>query len=155
MSNFSPEDTAEKEKVFRGAMTLFYKRVNGKLLFLVIKNAQTGNITFVAGAEEDSDTSPELNARREVEEELGLAPEQYELQPTTVKHEFVFGPNKASRAGHKGSYQVFLADVSNVDEIGHTDELKEIHWMTKDEVRSDVSFPDLVEVFEKAAEEIK
>ena len=91
---------------------------------------------------------------REIQEELGLQTE-IKLEPTKVRHEFVFGPNKKERAGQQGSYQVFLADITNIsDLITHTEELRNIRWLGKDEVINSLSFPDLKEVFLKATENL-
>ena len=124
----------DAEKVFEGAITIFYKDSgNGGRLYLVVENAKTGNLTFVSGAKEDADLSLKDTALRENREELGIESEDYELVPTEVRHEFVFGENKRERAGRGGSYRVFVADVADVDSsrISHTDELKGIRWMTE------------------------
>ena len=80
---------------------------------------------------------------------------QYKLYPTTITHDFVFDAKKKERAGRRGSYQVFLSDVSDISEIAHTNELKSAKWMTKKEVLNSLSFQDLKDVFEKAANEIE
>lgn len=152
MHDFHPEKQPEQEKIYYGTLTLFYKKSGGQTLFLVVENTKTGNVSFVAGAAEDSDRTLEASAQREISEELGLSPDEYRLLPTDVTHEFVFGQNKPERAGHHGSYQVFLADVSTLPEISHTAELKSAHWMTKEETLRSLSFPDLQEVFRRAAE---
>ena len=147
----------EKEKPFRGVITIFYKKVDDKLLFLVIENTKTENVSFVSGAEEDADElSLEKTAQREAEEELGLSPDSYQLEPTTINHEFVFNSKKAERAGKKASYQIYLADITNTNnEIGHTGELKSAKWMTKEEALDSLTFPELKELFEKAIGAIK
>jgi len=155
MNNLNLENMNEKEKVYRGAITIFYKRIDGELVFLVAENSKTGNITLISGAEEDIDESLESCAQREIEEELGLLPNQYQLKSTNVKHEFVFGSKKPERTGSKGSYQVFLADALKINEVGHTEELKGIKWMTEKEAIDSLSFPDLKEVFKTAIQEIE
>jgi len=154
-SMFNSESSGEKEKVFRGAITIFYKSENENLKYLVVENTKTGNISFVSGAQEEADQSLEDAAQREIKEELGLEPDGYQLIETDVKHEFVFGPKKLKRAGHKGAYQVFIADASALEEIGHTEELSSMKWMTEEKVLMSLTFQDLKEVFEKAVKEIK
>ncbi len=148
-NNFEPT-----EKTYRGGIAILYRKNGGLLQFLVVQNSGTGNITFVSGAKEESDRSEMDALNRELQEELELS-EAVELQQTEVRHEFVFGPKKKDRAGSHGSYQVFLADVSGIsDSITHTEELREIKWLSKDEVLDTLSFSDLKEVFIKAIENL-
>jgi len=154
--NPNKEQHPEKEKTFYGVITVFYKKTNEGLLFLIAENTKTGNISFVSGAQEDEDQSLEESAQRENIEELGLQPNQYELKKINISHEFIFGQNKKERAGHKGSYQVFISDLTNADfEVSHTGELKSLKWMTEKEVLDSLTFPDVVEVFKKTVEAIK
>ncbi len=156
MENLNKEQRQEKEKTFYGAITVFYKKTNEGLLFLIAENTKTGNISFVSGTQEDEDQLLEVSAQRENIEELGLQPDQYELKKIDVKHEFIFGSNKKERAGHKGSYQVFVSDLTNVNfEVSHTEELKSLKWMTEKEVLHSLTFPDVAEVFKKTVETIK
>jgi len=156
MEKITNEQNPEKEKMYRGAITVFYKKTNEGLLFLVAENAETGNMSFVSGAEEDEDQSLVDSAKRENLEELGLNPELYELKQIDVKHEFVFNSKKKERSGHRGSYQVFVSDLTNADfEVSHTDELKSLDWKTEKEVLHSLSFPDLKEVFQKTVDVIK
>jgi len=156
MEHPGKEQHQEKEKIFYGAITVFYKKTGEGLLFLIAENTKTGNISFVSGAKEDDDQSLEASAQRENIEELGLQPDQYELKKVDVKHEFIFGPNKKERAGHKGSYQVFVSDLTNANfEVSHTAELKNLKWMTEKEVLDSLTFPDVAEVFQKTVDAIK
>jgi 8-oxo-dGTP pyrophosphatase MutT (NUDIX family) len=140
--------------IYRGSIIIFYKQDNDERRYLVVENTKTNNISFVSGAKEESDRTIETCAQREITEELSLTPSQYQLQPTAITHDFVFGPNKPERAGQPGSYSVFLVDASTIEEIGHTAELKAIQWLTKEEVLTTLVFPDLKAVFERAIQEI-
>ena len=156
MNNLNNELHQEKERIYHGAITVFYKRTKEGPLFLIAENTKTGNISFVSGAQENEDQSLEASAQRENIEELGLQPDQYELKQIDVKHEFIFGPNKKERAGCKGSYQVFVSDLTNANfEVSHTEELKSLKWMTEKEVLHSLTFPDVAEVFKKTVEAIK
>jgi 8-oxo-dGTP pyrophosphatase MutT (NUDIX family) len=144
-----------KEKIYFGGIAILYARENGELKFLVVENAETKNITFVSGAKEDIDSSETDTMNREIVEELGLNTDNIKLEDTGVKQEFVFGPKKKERAGHKGSYTVFLGDVSDISsQISHTKELSGIKWMSKEEVLNRLTFPDLKDIFVKATEDL-
>lgn len=150
------EQSPENKKIYYWAITVFYKKLDKELLFLIAQNSQTGNISFVSGAQEDEDQTLIKTAQRENIEELGLYPEKYKLKQINVKHDFVFGPKKKERAGHKGQYQVFVSDLSNLNqEITHTKELKSIKWLNKKEVILSLTFPDLKELFKKTVEAIE
>jgi hypothetical protein len=128
MENPTKEQCPEKEKIFQGTITVFYKKTKEGLLFLVAENTETGNISFVSGAKEDEDQSLEDSAQRENTEELGSNPD---------------------------SYQVFISDLTNADfEVSHTEELKSLNWMTEKEVLHSLTFPDMKEVFEKTVKAI-
>lgn len=144
------EQKPEKEKVYYGAITVFYKKENGEVLYLIVKNTKTGNVSFVSGAKEGFEDDLKQTAQRENLEELGINSDDYKLQEIDVKQEFVFGPNKPERAGCKSRYQVFIADLSNYDsEISYTEELEWIKWLPKKEAFEQLTFPDIKEVFEK------
>lgn len=149
------KEMAPERGVIPGGIAILYRQGASGREFLVVENAKTGNISFVSGSQEDSDTSTEEGMRRELEEELGVSRAAIALQPTGVRHEFVFGPNKPERAGHPGSYQVFLADVTQMsDSIAHTKELRNIRWLRKEEVAETLSFPDLRDVFLRATRDL-
>jgi 8-oxo-dGTP pyrophosphatase MutT (NUDIX family) len=144
-----------KEKIYLGGIALLYTRENGGLKFLVVENAETKNITFVSGAKEDSDSSETDTMYRELKEELGLNYSDVDLDTTDIKQEFIFGPKKKERAGHKGSYTVFMGDATKISSnISYTKELSGIKWMTKEEVLNRLTFPDLKEIFLKATENL-
>lgn len=139
--------------MIRGGIAILYRQGTNKREFLVIENAGTGNISFVGGAQENADASEQAGIEREIEEELGVPRGRITLQPTDVRHEFVFGPNKPERAGHRGSYRVYLADVTATsDEISLTKELRSIRWLPREGVLEALSFPDLKDVFSRATE---
>ena len=145
-----------KEKIYEGAITIFYKKMNQELLFLVVKNSKTENISFVSGAKENFDENVIKSAQRENKEELDLDPEQYTLEKVEVKHEFIFDEKKKERAGKRGSYQVFVSDLTNADfDIKYTEELKSVKWMTEKDVLDSLSFLDLKEVFLNAVKNLK
>lgn len=148
------ENDIEKEKVYLGGIEIIYTKENNEIKFLVAENSVTKNISFVSGAKEDTDNSVSDAMYRELQEELGSS-DDIKLEPTNVKHDFVFGPKKKERAGHKGSYSVFLADVTgNSSNISHTAELSNMKWLTKEEVLKNLTFDDVKEVFLKATQNL-
>jgi 8-oxo-dGTP pyrophosphatase MutT (NUDIX family) len=147
-------NTDNQETIF-WAITIFCKKELENLKYLVVQNTETWNISFISWAQEIEDQNTIDTAKREVKEELNIDPEKYKLITTSVKHEFVFWPNKKERAWKNGSYQVYRADWSDIESINHTKELKMATWMTKEDVLKTLSFDDLKKVFEEAIWEIK
>ncbi len=144
-----------KNKNILGAIAILYRHKKESVEFLVVENSTSGNTTFISGAQEDIDSSELDTMNREIQEELGLKPGQIRFQSTDVRHEFIFGLKKEDRFGQKGSYQVFLADVTDKsDSIAHTEELRNIRWLSSEEVLNSLSFFDLKEVFVKAIEKL-
>jgi|GEM_PF-1919415 len=146
----------ENEKIFLGGIAILYRKNLNDIEFLVVENSKTKNISFVSGAKEDCDDSEIDSIIREIKEELGFDIERVRLKQAETEHDFIFGPKKEDRAGCRGLYQVFLADVSDVsNSIAHTEELRNIKWLKRDEVLDMLSFPDLKIVFSKAIKNLK
>lgn len=84
------DNEKEHQETIYGAITIFCKKNGETIQYLVVKNTETGNITFVSGAKESEDKDLIDTARREIQEELGIEADTYTLIPTSIKHEFVF-----------------------------------------------------------------
>jgi isopentenyldiphosphate isomerase len=140
-----------ENKIIRGAIIIPYANTDERI-FLVVTNTKTNNISFISGAEEEEDTgSLERTAQREMEEELGIPKGTLQLTATGINHEFVFNAKKADRAGKKAEYQIFLADATEIkNQIQHTEELRDIRWMTEEEVLDSLTFPELKVLFKEA-----
>lgn len=150
------KDINTKEKIYKWAITIFYKEINKKILYLIAENTETGNISFVSGAQENEDNSLKETAIRENIEELKLDPNQYNLQEVGVKHEFVFWKKKKGRVGCKWEYQVFISNLTGTDfEISHTKELKSIKWLSEEDIIKTLTFSDVIEVFKKTIKAIE
>jgi len=145
----------KEEKTYYGVIVLFYKGRGEGRGFLVVENSKTGNVTFVSGTQEAEDRDLLATAQREIKEELGLDSNSYQLEPTDVYHNFVYGSKKPERTGRRGSNQLFLVNASALGEIGHTSELKRVMWLSKEEVGQKLTFSDLKKVFEQAVKERK
>lgn len=144
-------------KTYYGAITIFYKKETiNKFLFLINKNLKNGNYSLIGGTKNRTDTSLKQTAKRENKEELGISPKIYKLISTKVRHKFIFSNNKPQRQGQKGSYLIFLADLSNlIQDIRHKEKLRRIEWVSKKEAINKISFDDLKEVFKQATDSLK
>ena len=136
--------------MIKGAIIIFYKILGEEAKFLIVENKQTGNWTFVGGACENDETEMQT-AQREIKEEIGLIPEQYNLVETDLHHDFVFNERKKDRAGEQGSYQVFLADLT--DYFGEVKAEKKViskvEWLIEEQIQKKLTFPEHKEIFQK------
>lgn len=144
------------EDIIHGALVIFYRGSRGvDRRFLVVTTTRGGNTAFPGGARE-GDESAEQNAYREAQEELGLDPALYTLQPTGLANRFTFGVTKTLREGKQASYDIFLTDLSHLADnaINPTPEIKMIQWLTQEEVVRTVTFPELVKLFQEAVQRL-
>lgn len=154
MNSLNTIETNYQDTIY-WAIWIFFKKELEILKYLVVQNTETWNISFVSGAKEDGDKNTIDTANREIREELRIPKEEYELIPTSIRHEFIFWPKKKERAWKKGSYNVFIADWSKLNEIHPSKELTMATWMTKEEVLDALTFEDLKEVFKNVTWEIR
>lgn len=152
------ENRVENNEIINsGAITLFFKDTQAGRKYLVIRNSETGSVTFVSGKNEETDESLFDTAQREIKEEIGILPSEYKLfELPDVKHEFVFGPQKKERSGQKGEYQVFAANLTDTEKaIIPTEEVESVKWLTEEKILEQLSFHDLKEVFVNAVNKLQ
>lgn len=139
--------------MIKGALIIFYRILGDEAKFLIVENRETGNITFVGGACENNESELEA-AQRETKEEIGLIPEQYNLVETEFRHDFVFNEKKKDRAGQQGSYQLYLADLTDFfgEVKAQKNEVKKTEWLTHSQILDKLTFPEHIELFKKAIE---
>lgn len=77
-------------EVIYGVIIIFCKKDGESIQYLVVKNKETGNVSFVSGAQEHEDKDLIDTVHREVREELGISPDQYVVKPTTIDQKFIF-----------------------------------------------------------------
>lgn len=57
-------------------LVLPYRKYEGKILYCIFKRSDTDEWQFVAGGGEEEDKSPLISAKREANEEAGIAPDE-------------------------------------------------------------------------------
>lgn len=135
-------------KTWFGIIVLAYK--TNPLRILLVENTQTGNITPISGAVENDETQIEA-AIREVKEEVGWIVSSKLLHETSLNHIFIYGINKAERAGDKGVNKVFLFNADKLPEPQKTNDIRSFKWLPLKEAASSISFPDLQEIIKEAS----
>ena len=148
------ESKETESNVIHGSIVIFTRGEGTNRRFLIFDNAKSGNVTFVSGGQEPLDKSNTETAAREITEEINLNPDDYNLTKSNVHQEFIFNQSKPERAGKKGDYQVFIADLKSPKQIIQpTNEVKSAVWLTKEEILESKLMPDLATVLEQVIEE--
>ena len=133
---------------YNGVMGIVFRRGNPNM-FVLIHNQGTGNITFPAGGRERGETSGRQSLEREIREETGLLPSEYEIIETSIIHEFIYGPKKKERAGQKAVQLVYLVETDKTELKPEDPDSKIDGWYTADEVMERLTFADSKELFKK------
>lgn len=134
-------------RTWLGAIVLAYK--TDPIRILLVENKQTGNITPISGAVENSEIQIEA-ATREVTEETGWIISPKQLEETSLIHEFIYGAKKVEREGDKGSNKVFLLNADSLSEPQETNDISSPRWLEYPDAISSTSFPDLQEIIKQA-----
>jgi ADP-ribose pyrophosphatase YjhB (NUDIX family) len=135
-------------KTWLGVIVITYK--TNPYRILIIENKKTGNITSISGAVNNEETLEEA-AIREIKEEIDWTINQEQLQKTSIKQEFIYGPQKEERAGDKGINQVFLLNADNLPEPKETNDTKNAMWATIEKAKKKITFNDLKEIIEETS----
>lgn len=143
--------------IIQWAIAILYRSTDAEPLFLVVENRQTGNISFMSGwAESEDEWSLKTTAQREIQEELWLDPDAYEIFSTDLVHEFTFDEKKVDRNGLIARYEIFLVDASDIrEDIDHSSDLTWIKRVSKSEALQLITFPELKQLFEAATTKIE
>lgn len=120
------------------------------LLFALIYNQKTGNITFPGGARENNEDSSEKTLARELMEETGLKENEYKARKLPLIHEFTYGPRKKERTGTEAVQHIYLVETKKRQLIPIDKDAKFRGWHTKEEFLNLLTFNDSKELFKKA-----
>ena len=138
---------------FNGVIGIVFKRGNPNK-YVLIHNLKSGNITFPAGARENCDRSIKDSLEREIWEETGLLPENYNIIETPLIYEFVYNQKKEERAGQIAKQAVYLIETQKTDSTPKDPNVKVDGWYTKEEVIGRLTFGDSKELFKRVLEYI-
>ena len=134
---------------YTGIVAIVYLKKEDK--YLLIDNLRSGNVTFPAGRREDGETILETLAR-EVTEETGLLPSEYEFEDTGLVNEFTYNKNKEDRVGIRIKQPIYLLKTNRKD-LQPTDieEVRIKGWYSKEETIDLLTFDHLKEFLRKVA----
>lgn len=136
-------------KNYNGVVGILFTREK-PLLFALVHNQKTGNITFPCGGRENNEDSSKKTLVRELLEETGLREDEYKTRKLPFIHEFIYGPRKKERIGVKAAQHIYLVETSKKELIPLDNDAKFYGWHTKEEVLNLLTFDDSKEIFKKA-----
>lgn len=137
------------KKEYNGVVGIVFRREK-TLIFALIDNQKTGNITFPAGGREENESTSEKTLARELLEETGLRESEYKAKKLPFIHEFTYGPRKKERTGTKAVQHIYLVETDKKEIIPLDEDAKFRGWHTKEEVLDLLTFNDSKELFKKA-----
>ena len=136
-------------KDYNGVIGIVFRRGNPNM-FVLIHNLGTGNITFPAGGREIGETSSRQSLEREIREETGLLPSEYQIIETSIIHEFIYDKRKKEREGLNAIQPVYLIETEKTELKPEDEDSKIDGWYTAGEVIERLTVVDSKELFEKA-----
>jgi len=128
-------------KIVKGNIAIIHQKTPKGILFLIVKNIPSGNITFAGGAKGDNETD-EIAIRRELQEELNFSSTEKQIQKTNLKISFTFNQAKKERAGMRAHYNVFTIQVDSSSIQPNPNEISEYWWLPKEEAKRRLTFPE-------------
>ena len=122
--------------------------VFSKSRYLLIKNKETGNLTFPAGAREGNET-PLQTLNRELYEETGWLSRDFKATETGILHEFIYNEKKKGRAGQKAKEVVYLVESRKTDLKPIDKDAEILGWFNYNEVIEKLTFEDSKALYKK------
>ncbi len=144
-----------KDNIIKNTRALICKQENNKVLFLLTKE-DSGSITIPGGCKDLEDADLKVALQRELQEELGLYPDDYSLKDVGVQKEYdnLYNGNPDSeRFGKKTIIYMYVISDLKKEPIPSA-EIKGISWYTKEEALNSFNRPHMKELFELALETI-
>ena len=135
------------------ANAVFYKTENGENKYLLVEEPD-GYWGLPGGAKDVDDKDITATLQRELKEELGLLPNDYQAIKTDIKFEFQYDHPGSSRFGKRGVIHMFIIKWGE-KEIRPTKELKGIKWLIENEAVELFTLKDIKKVFKKTIDTLK
>lgn len=127
----------------------------GKFLMMSGKDWPEGSWAFPQGGLKYGETH-RLAVERELKEELGTDKFNI-LSKSKTEHTYLFPDKIKEKKGCEGQYQTiwFVEFIGEDEEIcPNKEELMQCSWFNKEEILSNMKFPEQIETFEKVLEEL-
>ena len=125
-----------------------------KFLMMSGKDWPEGSWAFPQGGIESGETHIEA-VERELREELGTNNFKI-LSKSKIEHMYLFPAKIKEKKGCEGQYQTiwFVEFRGNPEEIIPNEELVQISWFKRDEILTNMKFPEQIETFTEVLNEL-
>ena len=150
------EEKREEFKIIRlrqAVSAVIFKE--DKFLMMSGKDWPKGSWAFPQGGLKFGETH-RLAVERELKEELGT--DRFNiLSKSKIEHTYLFPDKIKEKKGCEGQYQTiwFVEFIGEDEEIcPNKEELIQCSWFKKEEILSNMRFPEQIETFEKVLEEL-
>lgn len=142
-------DRYESEDITISAGGIIYRMDGNTPLFLAVKNVYD-KWTFPKGKVEEGETWQEA-AVREIREETGI--EEAEILGEVGEIKFT---DKSGDEPLKKNVHFYLVKTNQTQtKVSEGTHIKEIKWMTEEEIKKSLDYPNLIDLIDKAIEAIK
>ncbi len=141
------------EEYINGVRGIIYVKKENSIKYILVKSKR-GVISFPGGGVEENDKSLDDAIMREIKEETGLTPKDYNLKKTDIIDEFVYDKSKEERSGKMSKQQVYLIETNkNIFKPQEEAEIKGSY--TEKEVLENLTFDTSKNIFKKAIKLLK
>ncbi len=123
-------------------------------MFLLVKEPD-GTWGLPGGAKEVEDADILEALRRELFEELSLAPDEYAVFDPKISDEFLYGQQGSERFGMKGFNNFFIVEVKSINGIRKEKKLLDIAWFEAEEALQKLEHASMRRGFDRAIKILK
>jgi very-short-patch-repair endonuclease/8-oxo-dGTP pyrophosphatase MutT (NUDIX family) len=142
------------DNILKNTRALIWKREGGKIFFLLTQEP-SGSFTIPGGCKDLGDVDLPSALRRELQEELGLKPEDYSMANTDIQKEYenLYKDPQSERFEKKTIIYIFIVSDLKKEPIPSS-EIKSISWLTKEDALAAFSAPHMKELFQLVVDKI-
>ena len=142
------------DNVLKNVRAIIWKKEHDKMFFLLTQET-SGSITIPGGCKDVEDIDLLTTINRELQEELGLNPEDYSVKDAGIQKEYenLYKDPQSERFEKKTIIYIFIVSDLKKEPIPSS-EIKSISWLTKEDALAAFSAPHMKELFQLVVDKI-
>jgi 8-oxo-dGTP pyrophosphatase MutT (NUDIX family) len=140
------------DDVLKNTRAVIWKREGDNIFFLLTQET-SGSFTIPGGCKDLGDVDLRSALRRELQEELGLKPEDYSVADTGIQKEYenLYKDPQSERFEKKTIIYIFIVSDLKKEPIPNS-EIKNVSWLTKEDALAAFDAPHMKELFQLAVD---